>query len=55
MDMDSLRLAIGILADRQGNPAEYAQILRFTAALHGLTVETVDQLVLCHLADTADQ
>jgi hypothetical protein len=54
MNMESLRLAIRILADQRGSQSEYKKILQFTGKLYGLPAETLDQLVLCHLADEAD-
>ncbi len=51
MNMESLRLAIEVLADHRDNKPEYERMLRYVANLHRLPVETVERLLLCHLAD----
>ena len=51
MNVESLRLAIEILAEQRDNRREYEQMLEFVASLHGLPLQTVEQLVLCRLAD----
>jgi hypothetical protein len=51
MNMESLRLAVEVLGEQRDKPQEYAQMLEFVASLHKLPVETVERLVLCHLAD----
>jgi hypothetical protein len=51
MNMDSLRDGVEILAEHRGNAQDYEQILRYVANLHHLPEKTVNQLVLCHLAD----
>lgn len=51
MNMDSLRLAIEILADQTENTADYTKILQFTARAHHLPTKTIEQLVRCYLAD----
>ncbi|MEQ1949253.1 MAG: hypothetical protein ABL995_18815 [Bryobacteraceae bacterium] len=51
MNTESLRLAIEILAEHHDDAAEYQRILEFTANLYRLPVQTVEQLVLCRLAD----
>ncbi|HEV2201186.1 MAG TPA: hypothetical protein VGR73_15320 [Bryobacteraceae bacterium] len=51
MDLDSLKTAIGVLAERTDSPAEYSELLQFTAALYGLPTSTLEQLVRCALAD----
>lgn len=54
MDMESLRMAIGILVEQRESPPDYKRMLEFTAKLHGLPEETVERLVICHLADLTD-
>jgi hypothetical protein len=51
MDLDSLKTAIGILVEVADSPAEYSELVQFTAALHRLPATTVEQLVRCALAD----
>jgi hypothetical protein len=51
MNMESLRMAVEILAEQRDNRREYERMLAFVASLHKLPVQTVERLVLCHLAD----
>ena len=51
MNMETLRLAIEILADQKENTTDYESILQFTARAHHLPVKTIEQLVRCYLAD----
>jgi hypothetical protein len=53
MNMESLRFAIEILAEQRDNKPEYERMLRYVAKLHRLPVETIERLLLCHLADKA--
>ena len=51
MNMESLRLAIEILADHRDSPQEYQRLLEFASTMHRLPPDMVERLVLCHLAD----
>jgi hypothetical protein len=55
MNMESLRMAIEILADHRDDRAEYQRLLEFVATFHQLPPATIEQLVQCHLADQASE